>query len=63
MKLSEYITRLQALPQDLEVLARSYDDDWVLGDVGAEVVHAKADGDGVVRPKVPGYGIDYIALT
>lgn len=63
MKLSAYIELLQTLPQDLEVLACGHDCNMVLGEVGVEVVHAKEDGDGVVRQKVLGYGSDYILLT
>lgn len=59
MKVSDLIELLQEMPQNLTLLA-NFDGRMVESPIFVEVVHVAEDGDGVFRPKVQGYGKDYV---
>jgi UDP-N-acetyl-D-mannosaminuronate dehydrogenase len=59
MTVSDLIELLQEMPQNAQVLA-NYDGHMTDSAVFVEVVHAAMDEDGWYRPKVKGYGKDYV---
>jgi hypothetical protein len=56
------VIKLLEMPLDMEVLGFDSDGILVHGDLNVKRIHAKEDGDGVVREKVQGYGADYVVV-